>query len=361
MVPAYPRLIGPLHTDHRVFAASSTCMEAVADDSVQLVVTSPPYPMIGMWDGMFAEQDPAIERALADGRPDEAFGRMHRLLDPIWRECFRVLSPGGTACINIGDATRSLSGEFRLYPNHALILRGLLDLGFHALPDILWRKQTNAPNKFMGSGMLPAGAYVTLEHEYILIFRKPQRRDFSSSGQKRVRRESALFWEERNSWYSDVWTDLKGIGQELARGADRARSAAFPFEMAYRLISMFSVKGDLVLDPFLGTGTTTLACMATGRHSLGFEIDAGLTDELDRSAAALPAFARDHLSGRLARHRAFVDAREATAGPLKYANKHHGFPVVTNQETDLLLRQVADVQRVGTGQYSASYDTTPAS
>src|SRR5206468_5334175 len=104
---------------------------------------------------------------------------------------------------------------FILYPNHVRIASHLVRLGFNPLPAILWRKQTNAPNKFMGSGMFPPGAYVTLEHEYVLIVRKGDKRAFDSEVIRSRRRESAFFWEERNDWFSDVWFDLKGTGQNL--------------------------------------------------------------------------------------------------------------------------------------------------
>ena len=152
------------------------------------------------------------------------------------------------------------------------ILTRCLSLGFDILPAVLWRKQTNAPNKFMGSGMLPAGAYVTLEHEFILIMRKGSKRRVESPREKRVRRESAFFWEERNRWFSDVW-DFKGTRQALGHPDLRERSAAFPFELPFRLINMYSMRGDTVLDPFVGTGTTVLAAMAGGRHSIGVDID----------------------------------------------------------------------------------------
>ena len=120
--------------------------------------------------------------------------------------------------------------------------------------------------------MLPAGAYVTLEHEYILILRKGGLRKFSSSAQKQNRNRSALFWEERNRWFSDTW-DIAGERQELDGGATRSRSAAFPFELAYRLISMYSVRSDTVFDPFMGTGTSLLAAAAACRNSIGMDID----------------------------------------------------------------------------------------
>ena len=255
---------GP-YTDHRVFFHSATDLAEVADRSVDLIVTSPPYPMIGMWDEVFAEQRPEVADAIAAGRGMGAFEAMHGLLDAVWRECRRVLAPGGFLCINIGDATRTVGSSFRLYPNHARVISACSALDLEALPSIVWRKTTNAPNKFMGSGTLPAGAYVTLEHEYVLVFRAGGPRRFAADDRGR-RRESAYFWEERNVWFSDQW-DLSGVRQSFgavspSRDPGRARSGAFPVELAYRLICMYSAYGDTVLDPFLGTGTTTLAAIA---------------------------------------------------------------------------------------------------
>ena len=203
-----------------------------------------------MWDKMFCNQNLSIKDELNRSHGMKAFELMHKELDRVWKEIFRVLKKGGFACINIGDAVRTIDGDFCLYPNHSRILHFLQDLGFHALPDILWRKQTNAPNKFMGSGMLPAGAYVTLEHEFILIVRKGSKRDFNKEQEKRNRHESALFWEERNGWFSDIWFDIKGASQVLGTRESRLKSAAFPFEITYRLINMYSVKYDVVLDLF---------------------------------------------------------------------------------------------------------------
>ena len=223
-----------MKTVHQIFYRDARSLKEIPSESVDLVVTSPPYPMIGMWDDVFGSQNVEIEKALKVGDGKLAHELMHGILDFVWDEIFRVLKDGRFACINIGDATRKVNGDFCLYPNHARILNYLLNIGFSALPDILWRKQTNAPNKFMGSGMLPAGAYVTLEHEYILILRKGSKREFKTECEKQNRRESALFWEERNIWYSDVWMDIKGTGQRLSDELSRLRSAAFPYELAYR-------------------------------------------------------------------------------------------------------------------------------
>ncbi|MBW1821507.1 MAG: site-specific DNA-methyltransferase, partial [Deltaproteobacteria bacterium] len=268
-----------METHSRIIFGNSNKMDSIDSESVDLIVTSPPYPMIKMWDKMFCDQNPLIEDALKRSHGMKAFELMHQELDLVWQEIFRVLKKGRFACINIGDAVRTIAGDFRLYPNHSRILHFLQGLGFSALPDILWRKQTNAPNKFMGSGMLPAGAYVTLEHEFILIARKGSKRDFNKEQEKRNRHESAIFWEERNAWFSDIWFDIKGASQVLGTRESRLKSGAFPFEIAYRLINMYSVKDDVVLDPFLGTGTTMAAAMASGRNSVGFEIDSALRDE----------------------------------------------------------------------------------
>ena len=136
-------------------------MRCIEDESIDLVVTSPPYPMIEMWDEIMSLQNPFIKEALARN-PSEAFEMMHQELDEVWKECFRVLKEGGMMCINIGDATRTINKEFKLFNNHTRIVNSCLSIGFTNLPNIIWRKQTNAPNKFMGSGMLPCGAYVTL-------------------------------------------------------------------------------------------------------------------------------------------------------------------------------------------------------
>src|SRR5699024_4620987 len=233
-------------TKHTIHFKNANDLSNLQDDSVSLVVTSPPYPMIEMWDDSFAAQNPAIGKALGRNDSDNAFELMHQVLDKVWEECYRVLHKGGIACINIGDATRTIKKKISAFPNHSRIISAFLDLGFSNLPNIIWRKQTNAPNKFMGSGMLPPGAYVTLEHEFILVFRKGNKREFASK-EKPNRRESTYFWEERNNWFSDLW-DFKGASQLLSKNKIRDRSGAFQFEVPYRLINMFSVRDDTVLD-----------------------------------------------------------------------------------------------------------------
>ncbi len=315
-------------------------MKELTDKSVDLMVTSPPYPMIEMWDSIFSLQDPAIKNALDQKDGNTAFELMHQELDKVWAEAYRVLQEGGFACINIGDATRKINEEFELYPNHSRIIQNCLKLGFSALPEILWRKQTNAPNKFMGSGMLPAGAYITLEHEFILVLRKGRKRLFKTPEEKHKRMQSAFFWEERNLWFSDVWEDLKGTRQKVTSRKIRERSGAYPFELPYRVINMFSLKGDTVLDPFLGTGTSMAAAMATGRNSIGIEIDRNFKNHLHQRFDNIVEFSNGLIENRLANHLRFVQEKTRVKGPLGHISRAYGFPVMTGQEVEIIFDEL---------------------
>ncbi len=234
-------------------------MIEVADESVHLVVTSPPYPMVAIWDDFFTNVSAS------------SYDTMHEYLNQTWRELKRVLVPGGIACINIGDATRTRDGIFHLYPNHSRIIENFEKLGFVTLPYILWKKPTTKPHykgkgAFLGSGFLPPNAYVTLDMEYILIFRKGPPRSFPPKDPDRYK--SRFTKRERDEWFSQVWK-VPGVRQNVD-GLER-RVAAFPEEIPRRLIRMFSVLGDLVLDPFLGSGTSLKAAMELSRRFVGYE------------------------------------------------------------------------------------------
>jgi len=347
-------------SEHCIRFADAKAMADVASQSVHLVVTSPPYPMIEMWDELFCRQ-PAIKKALHSRTGINAFELMHRQLDRVWDELYRVLVPGGIACINIGDATRTIKGEFALYPNHSRILTHMLKMGFTNLPSILWRKQTNAPNKFMGSGMMPPGAYVTLEHEHILIFRNGGKRQFNTQEEKTNRRQSAFFWEERNQWFSDVWMDLKGARQETGDQQLRKRSGAYPFELAYRLISMFSVMGDTVLDPFIGTGTTLFAAAVTGRNSVGYELDSAFLPLIGQGCHHAIELGHHRIGERVDGHLRFVRNREAAGRPIKHTNQVYGFPVMTRQETEMIIPLPAAIQETSKNQFKVTYAAPEAS
>ncbi|MEF8852106.1 MAG: site-specific DNA-methyltransferase [Haloarculaceae archaeon] len=341
-----------METTHRVVVGDSRDL-ALPDDSIDLVVTSPPYPMIEMWDGAFGSMNPDVDEALVAGDGEGAFEAMHAVLDAVWAELERVLRPGGIACVNVGDATRTVDGRFRVYPNHARVLSAFESLGLDPLPDVLWRKPANSAAKFMGSGMVPPSAYVTLEHEYVLVFRNGERREFAPGADRRY--EAAYFWEERNRWFSDVWTDVRGVGQALASddGA-RERSAAFPFAVPYRLVNMYSVYGDTVLDPFWGTGTTSLAAMVAARNSVGVERDPDLVAAFEDRVGGVPTLSETVVRERLAAHRAFVRRTREAGDSLGYEAEHYDVPVRTKQERGIRLYAVDDLVETAEG-YRASH------
>jgi len=332
-----------MKTVHKIFFKNSSNMKDVPDKSVDLMITSPPYPIVEIWDKIFSKQNPAIGEALENKDGKTAFELMNKELDKVWKEVYRVLKKGGIACINIGDATRKIGDEFKLYSNHSRILQYCLKLGFSSLPEILWRKQTNAPNKFMGSGMLPAGAYVTLEHEFIIILRKGNKRKFTTEEEKKRRGESSFFWEERNLWFSDLWEGLKGIRQNNINKNIRDRSGAYPFELAYRLINMFSLRGDTVLDPFLGTGTTTIASISAGRNSIGLEIDSNFKEHIISRFENIVDFSNKLLQNRLDKHLNFVKEQTKARERLRYTRSYYGFPVMTSQEEEILFEKVTKI------------------
>jgi len=281
-----------MHTQHRIILGNSQQMPELASGSVQLMVTSPPYPMIAMWDGLFAKADPEIaelwQKLAADCREEtvrQIYTAMHDYLAKVWAETYRVLVDGGIACINIGDATRTINGKFQLYPNHSRITEVCEKIGFTTLPYILWKKPTTKPmykgkGAFLGSGFLPPNAYVTLDCEFILLFRKGKLRKFPPKDA--LRYESAFTKKQRDEWFSQIWA-FKGTRQtvdELER-----RTAAYPEEIADRLIRMFSVKGETVLDPFLGSGTTTKIAMQNERNSIGYETDPNLLPVITKKTA----------------------------------------------------------------------------
>lgn len=344
-----------MKTTHRFYFNHSADMTQVDSQSVHLVVTSPPYPMIEMWDGLFASQSDKIGQALKDNDRMAAYELMHRELDRVWDEVVRVLCPGGFACINIGDATRTVDGHFMLYPNHSRVLTYLISKGMTPLPEIIWRKQSNAPNKFMGSGMLPAGAYVTQEHEYVLILRKGGKREFKSDEGKAERMQSAFFWEERNQWFSDVWFDLLGTRQALVDKEVRKRSAAYPIELPYRLIAMYSLKGDTVLDPFFGIGTTMLAAMAAGRNSVGYELSKEFEPAIVERTRTIIQESNERIAGRLTAHERFVEERLAQGKAIKHINEHYFFPVITAQEKGLLLNEPLSLEQTGDQAFEVTY------
>jgi DNA modification methylase len=282
-----------MQTQHKIILANSQQMPELPDSSIHLMVTSPPYPMIKMWDTHFAAVNPQIatlqQKLEADGKEEtvtKIYDAMHETLAETWREAHRVLIEGGIACINIGDATRTVNGRFRLFPNHSRIIGHCEKTGFTTLPYILWKKPTTKPKykgkgAFLGSGFLPPNAYVTLDCEFILLFRKGKLRKFPPKDQCRY--ESAFTKKQRDEWFTQIW-DITGTRQTISQ--HERRTAAYPDEIVNRLIRMFSVKGDTVLDPFLGSGTTVKLAMQNARNSVGYETDEALLPLIKKKIAS---------------------------------------------------------------------------
>ncbi|MFX1394530.1 MAG: DNA-methyltransferase [Promethearchaeota archaeon] len=333
-----------IETIHQMFFKNSTDMCEIESDTIDLIITSPPYPMIEMWDILFSSLNEEIQYALQEEKGTNVFNLMHEELDQVWKESARVLKTGGIVCINIGDATRKISENFQLFPNHVRITEFFQKNGFSVLPYILWRKPTNSPNKFLGSGMLPPNAYITLEHEYILIFRKgDNKRKITPKSEDRY--NSAYFWEERNKWFSDIWDDIRGVSQSLNNNKNsklRERSAAFPLELPYRLINMFSIYGDMVLDPFWGTGTTSLAAIISARNSIGYEINSEFMELFRKNVRKIKQLVKSINTERLNQHTEFVIRYKKKGRSVNYNSINYKFPVITQQEKNLLLYSISN-------------------
>jgi len=266
----------------RVFYHSTEEMKELEDGSVQLVVTSPPYPMIEMWDELFEKLLHLPHGSFT--KQANAFELCHDLLNRVWSECYRVLEKGGLLCVNIGDATRTIGGSFQCYLSHARVAEQCEQIGFQSLVPILWQKPTNKPNAFLGSGFFPPNAYVTLDCEYILVLRKGSKRTVTP--QDPLRYASQYSKLERDVWFSQIW-DFRGTAQ------NRTDTAPFPDELPYRLIRMFSCLGDTVLDPFLGTGTTIRVARLLGRKGVGYEVNQSLRGLIEQNIKFSPPNPRD--------------------------------------------------------------------
>lgn len=260
---------------NKVIIGDSRNMSEVKDNSIALVVTSPPYPMIKIWDDFF--HNVGITFAAKSNIVCE---QMHEYLYDVWDQLDRKLIDGGIVCINIGDATRKINGKFRLFANHATIMDIFDGKDFVTLPYILWKKPTTKPNAFLGSGFYPPNAYVTLDCEFILIFRKGNLRRPPTE----LRKSSKYTKEQRDVWFSQIW-NIAGARQTV-KGIE-SRVGAFPEEIPRRLIQMFSVKGDTVLDPFLGTGTTMKIANRLSRNCIGYEINRELLPTIEKKTCTL--------------------------------------------------------------------------
>jgi len=236
-----------------------------------LVVTSPPYWTLKKYDGG------AGQAQLGHWEDYEGFQDQ---MDLVWKRAYDQLVPGGRLCIVIGDVciSRKRFGRHHVVPVHADIATRCRKLGFDYLTPIIWHKIANATTEVEGNGSAFLGkpyepnAIIKSDIEYILLLRKPGAYRQPTLEQRRL---SLIDKSEHARWFRSIWTDVSGVSTR------RGHPAPFPVEIAYRLIRMFSFVGDTVLDPFVGTGTTTEAAIRAYRSSIGYEVE-------DRYFADLP-------------------------------------------------------------------------
>lgn len=257
-----------LRTRHRVLLGDARRMPEVANASIHLVVTSPPYWTLKDYT---ADAGEAQLGHVAD------YNEFQTQLALVWKRCYDALVPGGRLCIVVGDVClrRKKVGRHLVVPLHADISVICRDIGFDYLTPILWYKIANAATEVEGNGAPFLGkpyepnAIIKNDVEYILMFRKHGGYR-SPTNEQRVL--SLIGKDEHARWFRAIWDDVPGSNRT------RGHPAPFPVELAYRLIRMFSFVGDVVLDPFVGTGTTTEAAIWANRSSLGYEIESTYHD-----------------------------------------------------------------------------------
>jgi len=221
----------------KIFCKSSDKMEELPDNSVHLMITSPPYNVTKEYD-----DDLSLDEYL-------------NLLNSVWKETHRVLVPGGRACINIANL-----GRKPYIPLHSYIIEGMQEIGYLMRGEIIWNKAESAsPSTAWGSWLSAANPVLRDIHEYILIFSK------NTFSRKKKIKNNTIKKEEFLEWTKSVWkfpaVSAKQIGHP----------APFPEELPHRLIQLYSFKGDIILDPFVGSGTTCLAALRDKRNYVGYD------------------------------------------------------------------------------------------
>lgn len=255
---AIEKAIKEIPTRHLAVLGDARSLSGVAENSIHLVVTSPPYFNLKKY--------PAHNRQLGGVDDYELFLKE---LDTVWLECRRVLVPGGRLIVVVGDVCRSRRrfGAHKVIPLHASIAEHCRQLEFHNLATVVWHKISNAAfevengTAFLGKPYEP-NAVIKNDLEYLLMMRKP---GGYRQPTEAMRILSLIAETNHKAWFNQIVT---------VRGAStRDHPAPYPAELVEPLIKMFSFVGDTVLDPFSGTGTTSLAAARAGRNSIGVEVE----------------------------------------------------------------------------------------
>ena len=240
----------------KVIIGDSRRMSEVTNESVDLIVTSPPYWHI---------KDYGVPGQIGYGQDLHQYLRS---LYYVWSECFRILRGGGRFCLNIGDqfARSIIYGRYKVIPLHVEFISQCEKLGFDFMGSIIWQKKTTMNTTggatVMGSFPYPSNGIVEIDYEFIHIFKKPGK---SKGVPKEIKEASKLSKEEWKEYFLGHWYfgGARQIGHE----------AMFPDELPKRLIKMFTFIGDTVLDPFLGSGTTVKVALELKRSGIGYEIN----------------------------------------------------------------------------------------
>lgn len=247
---------------NKIFCKSSEKMEELPDNSVHLIVTSPPYNV-----GKEYDEDLTLEQYL-------------EFLKRVWKEAYRVLVPGGRICINVANL-----GRKPYIPLHAFIIEDLINLGFLMRGEIIWNKgSSTSPSTAWGSWCSAANPTLRDIHEYILVFSK------GTFKRENIGRKSTITRDEFLEFTKSIWTFPAISAKEVGH------PAPFPIELPYRCIQLYTYEGEVVLDPFMGSGQTAIAAIKAGRFYIGYEIK---KEYVKLAETRIKAFQLEHNSAKL--------------------------------------------------------------
>ncbi|HOC40310.1 MAG TPA: site-specific DNA-methyltransferase [Bacteroidales bacterium] len=228
----------PKEFENKFILGTAENMKELPDNSVHLMITSPPYNVSKEYD-----EDLSLKEYL-------------QLLENVFKETYRVLVNGGRACINVANL-----GRKPYIPLSDYISKMMIDIGFNMRGEIIWNKAASAsPSTAWGSWQSASNPILRDIHEYILVFSKG---DYK---REKGKKENTISKEQFIEWTKSIWT----MNAESAKKI--GHPAPFPEELPYRLIQLYSFKGDIVLDPFMGSGTTAVAALKTDRKFVGYDI-----------------------------------------------------------------------------------------